>query len=87
MYKSLSDLDRYLIDVNGKCRFDNVHLEAVDLSINILAVFNLLFLHIEIIRACMFVCVTVCVCLCVVQRKIYWPGLLLLLLLHSLTRG
>lgn len=50
----------------GNADFRNVHLEQVDLSIYILAVFNLLFLHTERkICACMFVCLTVCVRVCV----------------------
>lgn len=50
----------------------------------ILAVFNLLFLHIERKPcACMFVRVTVCVSLCSPMEESHWPGLLLLPLLHS----
>lgn len=88
MYKSLLDLDRYLIDVNGKRRYEKRPPGAVDLSIYILScVQSSIFTHRKKICACMFVCLTVCVCLCVVRQKIYWPGLLLLLLLHSLNRG
>lgn len=53
MYKSLSDIDRYLIDVNGKTA-DLKTSTSCSRFIYILAVFNL-FLHIERICACMFV--------------------------------
>lgn len=67
MYKSLWDFDRYSADANGKkkSRFEKTSTLRSRISNYILAVFNLLFLHIERkLCACMFVCVTVRVSLC-----------------------